>query len=261
MKCAPQKIIVLGSSATFPNSEQGPQVDQAACMATNRAKIFSSSSTSGFNTVLKRFSSSKSRPVAKRVLSFPESTRKLSPKLPKFPFTIFIASDNWPTLPSLLAQVQPPTVTIWRKRAVEKCHSHRKHHLSVVVKVCRLQISTSRSSLIVHTTKPASPPVSVLHAAVRFKSAAKIDDLSLTAVASSTTSSAVFSFDTPFGVFGSFPSVVRAQWETRLEIKILNEQQRRKQQRHGSQINKYWFRPSSNRKRQENKEFRCEYKS
>ena len=196
MKCAPQKIIVLGSSETFPNSEQGPQVHQAACMATNGTKIFSSSSTSGFNTVLKRFSSSKSRPVAKRVLSFPESTRKLSPKLPKFPLTIFIASDNWPTLPSLLAQVQPPTVTIWRKRAVEECHSHRKHHLSVVVKVCRLQISTSRSSLIVHTTKPASPPVSVLHAAVRFKSAAKIDDLSLTAVASST-SSAVLSFDAP----------------------------------------------------------------
>ena len=108
LNCAPMKNIDRSSSATISNSEQRPQIDQATCMATNRAKIFSSSSTLGFNTVWKRFSSSKSKSVAKRVLSFPESTRKLSPKLPKFPFTIFIASDNLPTLPSLSAQVQPP---------------------------------------------------------------------------------------------------------------------------------------------------------
>ena len=70
-----------------------------------------------------------------------------------------------------------------------------------------------------HTTKPASPPVIVLHSVVTFESAAKTDDVSLTAVASST-SSAVFSFDAPFGVFGSIPSVVWAHWETRLEIKM-----------------------------------------
>ena len=60
LKCVTQKIVVLGSSATFFFSFLDSigelfQFEQAACMATNRAKIFSRSSTLGFNTVLKRF--------------------------------------------------------------------------------------------------------------------------------------------------------------------------------------------------------------
>ena len=69
--------------------------------------------------------------------------------------------------------------------------------------------------------------VIVLHSLVPVESAAKIDDLSLTVVASST-SSAVFSFDAPFGVFDSFPSVARGQWETRFEIRILEQRTKKK---------------------------------
>ena len=62
-------------------------------MATNRAKIFSWSSTLCFSTVLKRSRSSESRSVVKGILCFPVTRRRLSLKLPKFPFTIFTASD------------------------------------------------------------------------------------------------------------------------------------------------------------------------
>ena len=63
--------------------------------------------------------------------------------------------------------------------------------------------------------------VIVVYSVVPFESEAKIDDLSLTAVASST-SSALFSFDAPFDIFGSFPSVVRAKAETGLLFFILS---------------------------------------
>ena len=39
------------------------------------------------------------------------------------------------------------------------------------------------------------------------------------------TSSALFSFDAPFGVFGSFPSLVKAQEDTRLGSRCLNTEQ------------------------------------
>ena len=75
LTCAPQKIIVLGSSATF-----------------------SKPSTLGFNTVLEGFSSSMSRVRCEARLELPSVHEENLAN---------IASDNLPTLPSLVAQVQP----------------------------------------------------------------------------------------------------------------------------------------------------------